>query len=338
MGREKIIEAHNLAIGYGKSGRKEKRVHSGLNFELMPGELVCLLGPNGAGKSTLLRTLAYFQPALAGSLLFEEKELCAYSERERSRKIGVVLTDKTQTGGLTVSELIALGRQPHTGFFGQLKEQDRKIVVEAMTSVGIAHKANNYVAELSDGERQKAMIAKALVQECPLILLDEPTAFLDVVSRIEIMQLLHAIARVQGKTILLSTHDVEQALVFADRLWLLTRGGGLQTGVTEDLVFDGSMDGLFARKEILFDREHGGYAPVIHREKPIAVKAPDLILQHWVMNALARNGFSGLPSIDIADDCPVLTVRSHRDMTFTRDDRSTDIASFGQLVEVLRDR
>lgn len=336
MRREKIIEAHDLAIGYGKNGRKEKRIHGGLNFELLPGELVCLLGPNGAGKSTLLRTLAYFQPALAGDLLFEGKELTAYSERERSRKIGVVLTDKTQTGGLTVSELIALGRQPHTGFFGRLKEHDRLIVAEAMTSVGIAHKANNYVAELSDGERQKAMIAKALVQECPLILLDEPTAFLDVVSRIEIMQLLHTIARTQGKTILLSTHDVEQALVFADRLWLLTREGGLQAGVTEDLVFDGSMDCLFARKEILFDREHGGYAPVIHRDKPIVVKAPDAILQHWAMNVLARNGYSGLPSNENVDDSPILNVRSPHDMTFTRDDRTTIIASFAQLAEALQ--
>lgn len=158
-------------------------------------ELTCLLGPNGAGKSTLLRTLSAFQLPLEGELWLEGRPLRDYSEREKSRKIGVVLTDKTQAGGLTVYELVSLGRQPHTGFWGRLNREDHKLVEEALTAVGISHKAANYVAELSDGERQKVMIAKALVQECPLILLDEPTAFLDVVSRIEIMTLLHTCPR-----------------------------------------------------------------------------------------------------------------------------------------------
>ncbi len=127
------------------------------------------------------------------------------------RLSGVVLTDKTQAGGLTVYELVALGRQPHTGFFGRLHPKDHLIIKEALDAVGIAHKAESYTAELSDGERQKVMIAKALVQECPLIILDEPTAFLDVVSRIEIMTLLHQLAVEQNKAILLSTHDIEQA-------------------------------------------------------------------------------------------------------------------------------
>ena len=142
------------------------------------------------------------------------------SEREISRQIGVVLTDKTQTGGLTVYELVALGRQPHTGFFGKLDRQDRQVVDEAIEAVGISHKAHSYMAQLSDGEKQKAMIAKVLAQECPLVILAEPTAFLDVVSRIEIITLLHHIATTQNKAILLSTHAIEQAMVLADSLWL----------------------------------------------------------------------------------------------------------------------
>ena len=224
-----VNKAHHLCIGY-RTGKKEKIVHSDLNFELRAGELTCLLGANGAGKSTLLRTLSASQPALGGELLLMDKPLSEYTEKERSRTIGVVLTDRTFAGGLTVYELIGLGRQPHTGFFGRLSKEDHRLIQEAMEQVRIAHKARNYVAELSDGERQKVMIAKALVQECPLIILDEPTAFLDVVSRIEIMHLLHRLASEQNKAILLSTHDVEQALVLSDKLWLLTKGKGLQCG------------------------------------------------------------------------------------------------------------
>ena len=251
-----VITANDLCIGY-RQGKQEKRIHEHLSFRLYPGELTCLLGANGTGKSTLLRTLAASQPALSGELFVQEKPLSAYSEKERSRTIGVVLTDKTQAGGLTVYELVALGRQPHTGFFGRLNKTDHSIIEEALEAVSISHKAHSYTAELSDGERQKVMIAKALVQECPLILLDEPTAFLDVVSRIEIMTLLHRLAVEQKKAILLSTHDIEQALVLADKLWLLSKENGLQCGVTEDMILSHRMDGLFSRNDIRFDYAHG---------------------------------------------------------------------------------
>ena len=164
-----VITASDLCIGY-RQGKQEKRIHEHLFFRLYPGELTCLLGANGTGKSTLLRTLAASQPALSGELLVQEKPLSAYSEKERSRTIGVVLTDKTLAGGLTVYELVALGRQPHTGFFGRLSKTDHSIIEEALEAVSISHKSHSYTAELSDGERQKVMIAKALVQECPLIL------------------------------------------------------------------------------------------------------------------------------------------------------------------------
>lgn len=286
-----VITATDLCIGY-RSGKQEKRVHEHLSFQLFPGELTCLLGANGTGKSTLLRTLSASQPALAGELLVEGKPLAAYSEKERSRTIGVVLTDKTQAGGLTVYELVALGRQPHTGFFGRLNRADHAIIREALDAVSISHKAQSYTAELSDGERQKVMIAKALVQECPLILLDEPTAFLDVVSRIEIMTLLHRLAVEQKKAILLSTHDIEQALVLADKLWLLSREEGLQCGVTEDVILSHRMDSLFARSDIRFDYAHGVYYPKVDSRRNILVEAADEVLLHWTTNALNRHGYA----------------------------------------------
>ena len=251
-----VITANDLCIGY-RQGKQEKRIHEHLSFRLYPGELTCLLGANGTGKSTLLRTLAASQPALSGELFVQEKPLSAYSEKERSRTIGVVLTDKTQAGGLTVYELVALGRQPHTGFFGRLNKTDHSIIEEALEAVSISHKAHSYTAELSDGERQKVMIAKALVQECPLILLDEPTAFLDFPSKVEMMQLLHQLSRQTDKTIFLSTHDLELALQIADKIWLMDKVNGVTIGTPEDLSLNGSLSNFFARKGIAFDLETG---------------------------------------------------------------------------------
>ena len=293
MEKKVVIQGKNLNIGY-RTGKQEKMVHQHLDFELHGGELTCLLGANGAGKSTLLRTLSASQPSLGGELTMLGKPISDYTEKERSRTIGVVLTDKTFTGGLSVYELVALGRQPHTGFFGRLTKEDKRIVQEAMENVGIAHKARSYTAELSDGERQKAMIAKALVQECPLILLDEPTAFLDVVSRIEIMHLLHRLATEQDKAILLSTHDIEQALVLSDKLWLLTKGQGLQCGVTEDIILSHRMDSLFPHKDIRFDYDHGVYYPTVEGNQKISVACEDKTLLHWVTNALNRHGYQCL--------------------------------------------
>lgn len=295
---EIVVEGKNLTIGY-QVGKKRTEVHADLNFQLFRGELTCLLGANGAGKSTLLRTLAAAQPALSGCLNLLGRDLSAYSERELSRTIGVVLTDRTQAGGLTVYELVALGRQPYTGFFGRLDKRDKLLVEHALQSVEIAHKARCYMAELSDGERQKVMIAKALVQECPLILLDEPTAFLDVVSRIEIMNLLHRLAAEENRAILLSTHDIEQALVLSDRLWLLSSSNGLECGVTEDLILGNRMDALFReRPHIKFDLMHGGFSPEVTGEKCIVLKAANEILRHWAQNALNRHHYFCLDTVE----------------------------------------
>lgn len=291
MSGKQIIKAINLTIGYNE-GKKIKTVHQNLNFTLNLGELTCLLGANGAGKSTLLRTLSAAQPKLAGELILNQKPIELYSERERSKSIGVVLTDKIFAGGLTVYELVSLGRHPHTGFFGKLRKNDHEIIRQAIKNVGISHKADSYVAQLSDGERQKAMIAKALVQESPLIILDEPTAFLDVVSRIEIMQLLHKIAQEQNRAILLSTHDIDQALVLADKLWLLTKRQGITCGTTEDIILQHKMENLFPNSDIKFDYDHGVYYPTVHGVKKIALYASDKTLQHWCLNALNRLGFS----------------------------------------------
>lgn len=289
MGKEIILSAKDLSIGYHSKGTNTS-VHDHLNFSLRKGELTSLLGPNGVGKSTLMRTISALQPRLGGSLTLEGKELNEYNERERSRTIGVVLTDKAQIGGLTVNEVVALGRQPHTGFFGRLSTRDKELIESAILSVGLGIKRSSYMAELSDGERQKAMIAKALVQESPLILLDEPTAFLDAASRIEITQLLHEIATTQNRSILLSTHDIEQALILSDRLWLLTKKG-LKCGTPEDLVLNHQLDSLFEDKNVIFNKERGTFVPSIKHSQGIYIKAENETLLRWGVNAMNRLGF-----------------------------------------------
>lgn len=329
---EIVVEGENLTIGY-QVGKKRMEVHAGLNFQLFRGELTCLLGANGAGKSTLLRTLAAAQPSLSGGLRLLGRDLSTYSARELSRTIGVVLTDRTQTGGLTVYELVALGRQPYTGFFGRLNKEDKRLVEHALQAVEIAHKARCYMAELSDGERQKVMIAKALVQECPLILLDEPTAFLDVVSRIEMMNLLHRLAVEENRAILLSTHDIEQALVLADCLWILS-SEGLECGVTEDLILGNRMDTLFRdRPHIKFDLMHGGFSPEVSGEKWIVLKAADEILRHWAQNALNRHHYFCLDTIPAGQKLPLLEITAADRLAYTAVDGQT--VCYGSFKDLL---
>ncbi|MGL5958470.1 MAG: ABC transporter ATP-binding protein, partial [Phocaeicola sp.] len=238
-------------------------------------------------------------------------------------------------GGLTVYELVALGRQPHTGFFGRLNQQDHTIIEEALDAVGIAHKATNYTAELSDGERQKVMIAKALVQETPLILLDEPTAFLDVVSRIEIMTLLHRLAVTQQKAILLSTHDIEQALVLSDKLWLLSKEQGLVCGVTEELILNHQMEGLFNHPSIRFDYNHGLFYPQATCHREVVLSAANELLQHWSINALNRYHYACLTKEKGGEELPYLVVNSAHDIHLTIGESKHHYHSFEELLEGL---
>lgn len=299
--REATVCAEGITIGYPKN-KKEDRIalHKDLSFTLYAGELTCLLGANGAGKSTLLRTLTGIQPELSGDIILRGKRLQKYSEQELSRLLGLVLTDKSMIGGLTAYELVSLGRYPYTGFFGRLSSKDDQVIKTAMANVKILDKANSYMSELSDGEFQKVMIAKALAQECPIIILDEPTAFLDVVNRFEIMNLLHNLAVNQNKTILLSTHDIEQALLLADRLWLLSKNKGLITGTTEDIVLGNYINQYITNDVINFDLNSGRFTIKEECGIPVYLEGENN-LYHWASNFLSRKGYylSSNPNVDI---------------------------------------
>ena len=284
-----VIQTTSLSIGYISGGRKVHLIHEKLNLQLYPGELTGLLGLNGAGKSTLIRTLCGFQPMLKGSIKLMDKDLKDYSQSHLAQIIGVVLTEKTNTGGISVYELVSLGRHPYTNFLGKLKKHDYQIIDESIAAVGISHKAAHYVSELSDGERQKAMIAKVLAQQCPVILLDEPTAFLDVTGRIETMTLLRRLAVEQQKTILLTTHDLDLAIQTSDCLWLQAKERPMLCGTPEDLILSGAFETFFGKDGIVFDRLSGKLNAVASLS-PIGVEG-DPITAHWVGNALIRNGY-----------------------------------------------
>ncbi|MBQ8713466.1 MAG: ABC transporter ATP-binding protein [Prevotella sp.] len=253
--KEANVELHQLSIGYQKKKKNAKTVATDINATIRQGELTCLLGANGVGKSTLLRTLSAFQPKLGGSILIEGQDISQYTDKKLSRLIGVVLTEKPEVRNMTVRELVSLGRSPYTGFWGSYSKEDLQIVDEALALVGIGDLDSRMVDTLSDGERQKVMIAKALAQQTPIIYLDEPTAFLDFPSKVEVMLLLRRISQEARKTIFLSTHDLELALQVADRIWLMDAAEGISIGTPQKLAATGKLKRFTERKGIHFDSD-----------------------------------------------------------------------------------
>jgi len=284
-----LLNADELGIGYGGK-KRDHWVAKGLNLELPAGCLVCLLGPNGAGKSTLLRTLAGMQPPLAGGVEIGGESFATLSSRERARRVSVVLTDTLPTGMLTAYALVALGRHPYSGWLGRLTAKDHERIEWAIQAVGAEDLAGRQVYELSDGERQKVSVARALAQEARVMLLDEPTAYLDLPRRVELMGLLRELAHRESMGILLSTHDLDVALRFADRLWLMEADGSVLEGVPEDLALSGDFARIFASERVDWDVELGSFRA--HREVCLKVRIEGEgsgVL--WTRRALARLGF-----------------------------------------------
>lgn len=296
--KETTIRLCDLSIGY-PDKHNTKRVAEHLNASIHSGELTCLLGTNGVGKSTLLRTLSAFQPPLGGTIDLLDRPLSTYDDRQLATVIGVVLTEKSDIRNMTVEELVGLGRSPYTGFWGTLKESDRRIVHEAIARVRIEPLTQRMVHTLSDGERQKVMIAKALAQETPIIFLDEPTAFLDFPSKVEVMQLLHNLTHTLQKTVFMSTHDLELALQIADKIWLMDRTNGIAIGTPEDLSLEGKLSSFFSRKGITYDTETGFFRIDTDYRREIHLQGHGSRYA-MVRKALQRNGIRA--DRHVADD------------------------------------
>lgn len=312
-----VLEARGLTIGY-RQGRRQTSVVSGINIALRRGELVCLLGPNGAGKSTLMRTVAGMHPPLAGRVLLHGQDVSTFTPQERARHLSLVLTERINTGNLPARELVALGRYPHTDWVGRLTERDAAVVRWALEAVGATALAERSILELSDGERQKVMIARALAQEPALMLLDEPTAYLDLPRRVEIMSTLRHLAHAAGRTVLLSTHDLDLALRSADRIWLLSSEGDLHDGTPEDLVLNGSFAATFESQGVTFDPVSGSFQMQQPWNGEVSLHGEGLAAE-WTRRALRRRGFriaqDGAPvqiRVDGANGTPTWRIRSNR--------------------------
>jgi iron complex transport system ATP-binding protein len=263
-----MIELNGVDIGYLTGHDKSGVLHQDINLELNLGEFVCMIGPNGAGKSTLIRTISGLQKPLKGNILLDNRNIYQTPPAFLARLISVALTAMVEISNASVYDMVAYGRSPYTNFFGKLSKHDHVIIEKSLESAGIAHLASRKFDTLSDGERQKVLIAKSLAQETPFIFLDEPTAFLDFPGKVEIMQLLREAAWIHGKSILLITHDINLAIQFADRLWLMARHKPIITGIPEDLVLTKKIGLFFDKEKIKFEDEK-----IIYSVLKSAVKA-----------------------------------------------------------------
>lgn len=283
-----LAEAKGLVIGY-RSKKDRKSLIAGLHFQIRESEFICLIGPNGVGKSTLLRTLAGVQEPLAGGIEIGGKPLHQLSANERARLISLVLTDKITAGSLTVKELVALGRYPFTNWAGYLSEEDMLVVENVMQMTGVAYLKEEPVYTLSDGQLQKAMIARALVQDGELLILDEPTAHLDIYNKVAVMQLLKKIAKETGKAIIMATHEMDLAIQMADTFWLFDCEKPFQKGSPEDLILLGALGAMFTQGGFGFDPMSGrfkfSFAATLH----VQLHAPDP-MRKWALHALEKAG------------------------------------------------
>lgn len=285
------LNISKLKIGYPQHKGNPLHVAGPIDISIKVGELICLLGPNGVGKTTLLRTMAGIQPSLEGSISILDQDVTTINKKKLSRLLSVVLTDRIGHGNLTAYDLITLGRIPYTGWFGNLNNADKEKVEWAIKNTQIQHLVRKNIHELSDGERQKVMIARALAQDTPVILLDEPTAHLDLPNRIDIVRLLRKLARETSKAIIMSTHELDLALQAADKIWLMSMENKTYSGAPEDLVLNDIFGKSFTREGIEFDKSHGIFKVVEPHCEELGVIGNETGL-FWTKRALERQGFT----------------------------------------------
>jgi len=248
-----VIEASNLSLGY-VTKKKKNLISEGINFSIKQGELVGLVGTNGIGKSTLLRTLAGMQPSLSGSILINGKTLSDISASDLANDLSVVLTETPASQNLSVLELVSLGRHPYTNWIGSLSEKDQVTINSAISATKIKDLLNYKCYELSDGQLQKVLIARALTQDTPLILLDEPTTHLDIFHRASVLKLLKKLASENGKTILFSTHEIDLAIQLSDKMMVMTKEK-VFFDTPDNLIQQGCFESLFPEDVVYFDSD-----------------------------------------------------------------------------------
>jgi len=338
VSEQAIISTQDLKIGFHAQGamKSAKVVAQQINVALHGGQVVCLLGPNGSGKSTLIRTLSGLHNPLGGAIKLVGKDLAQFSIRQTAREISTVLTDRLTVGNLSVYDLVSFGRSPYTGWFGSLTPKDNKIIEWAIESTAITPFIDRDVLHLSDGERQKVMIARALAQDTSAILLDEPTAHLDLPNRVEIIRLLRRLAHETQKGILLSTHELDLALKAADHLWLINMKGEVFTGTPEDLVLDGTFESVFEQDSFDFDRATGSFT--LHRPTKEAIHLyGDDVAAFWTRRALEREGYIVTESNGTSLQVEVINKDGRFEWTLINENEEFSCLSVEELIQRLQE-
>ena len=299
------IELRHLRTGYTER-RRSVVISPDLSLSIRPGEIVMLMGPNGSGKSTLMHTMAGLLPPLAGEVQLGEKPLSSLTMKEVARQLSLVLTERIPAGNMDVWEVVTIGRYPYTGFRGVLSAEDKRICEEALDTCRLTELRERIFDTLSDGEKQRVMIARALAQETPLILLDEPTAHLDLPSRLEVTTMLRTLAHKLGKSILISTHELDLALGWADTIWLLDRSGAITAKAPEDLILDGDIERVFGDPRLRFDSDRGEFSIAEEPGQQIHLTGEGLRYS-WTCRALHRLGY-GIISGDLPPETSSITI------------------------------
>lgn len=325
-----ILYTRGLTIGY-KTKRHVLELEKNLNISVLNGELVCLIGPNGCGKSTLMRTIAGLQKSLDGDTFITEVDVKRIKPHQYARLLSLVLTDKINVGAMTVMDIVSIGRYPYTNYFAKLEPKDHDMIDWSLDSVHLSEYKYRFFNELSDGEKQRVLIAKALAQDTPLIMLDEPTAHLDLPNRVEIMNILKQLAKETNKAILLSTHELDLALQTADTIWLMNQDENLQSGAPEDLVLSGMFERVFKSSAFTFDKLSGSFKVVNSTKRKVSLSGTD-VYSTWARRALERESYQ---VVDESND--IIKVHHENDhWELNINDETFQCQNIAELLHVLR--
>ncbi len=327
----KILNITNLSTGY-LSAKSRKVISKKLNLSIQSGSFIALLGPNGCGKSTLLRTIAGLQPALEGDITIDKIHIQKLKSKEKARLLSLVLTDRVTSAYLIVEDIVGMGRYPHTGSMGVLSSQDKEMVQKALQQCDLEDFVQRAYSELSDGEKQRVMLARALAQDTPLMMLDEPTAHLDLPNRVNLMRMLRDLAKQTNKAILLSTHELDLALQWCDGIWLMNKDGVITNGVPEDLVLSGSFSEVFSNDTFYFDIPTGTFKMQRKSKGNIYIEG-DNIIKEWTRRAIEREGFTETINKDNAQI--IINITTDNQWVIKQNNQSIHCKTIEELIQLI---
>jgi len=330
---KEILSLESLQIGY-VTGKKETVLLPPLNASADGGELIAVIGRNGIGKSTLLRTLTGLQKPLGGEIYYDGRSISEYSRMELAQKVGYISTEIVKVSNMTVYDLVALGRFPHTNWIGKIEKKDDEAILDAIEKTAMSSFSRKLISELSDGERQKAMIARILAQDSGIMIMDEPTAFLDIAGKYEIFHLLHKLSTYNNKTIIFSTHDLQMAISQSDKIWLIL-DNQLIEGAPEDLMLSGAFDNLFHSSSVEFNSYDGTFSFRSEPRSSIYLDG-ESVKRYWTEKAINRAGIK--VSIEKTDPYIIVPSLNNKKWRLVSSTGNYDFISVYELITYLNRR